>query len=80
MAKSIVYSYLLLPGSYDQGDQVDGINLYARELFILWYKFHDSTTEGDGEYILICRKYCRRFQGHQSSKSLKKNSQTSHTA
>ena len=36
-------------------DQVDGVNLYARELLTLslaWHFFHDATREGTCEFTI----------------------------
>ncbi len=60
VAKSIVNTHLLLPGSEDEiGEKKDGINMYARELLtlsLLWHYFHDSSKEGDGQRIFLSWK------------------------
>ena len=64
VARSIVNSHVLLPESFpdqpaQEQDQVDGVNLYARELLTLslvWHFFHDATREGDGDRIILCWK------------------------
>ena len=62
VARSIVNSHVLLPESSpdepaQEQDQVDGVNLYARELLTLslvWHFFHDA-KRGDSDRI-ICWK------------------------
>lgn len=64
VARSIVNSHVLLPESSpdqpaQEQDQVDGVNLYARELLTLslvWHFSHDATSEGDGDRIILCWK------------------------
>lgn len=56
MGKSIVNTYLLLPGCTTA---TDGVNIYAREvltLALLWHAFHDATREGDGDRIILSWK------------------------
>ena len=66
----------LLPNTETVTDEdVDGVNLYARELLtlaLLWHEFHDPWKGGDGDRILLCWKMMLPIFKQQTIKIMRK--------